>query len=120
MAKKVQKKNTETARAKNMFLLAERYAALVYEPGVWLLPYVWNVFYIKVFALKVFDQQMDTCGEMMETEFVCNTNDIAFAAMIFKAEMLPDKVQVIGMNIAGIEKELENIILHEDNHSAPR
>jgi hypothetical protein len=76
-------------RQKQMLRLMERYTHQIYNSSDWILPYVWLVSYL--------DMLPGSGGKLQEQEFVCHTNNIAFAAMIFEAQKITEgKIITIG------------------------
>ena len=71
-------------RKKQMMRLMDRYSLLINDDSQWVLPYVWNIRYRK--------QQSHASWTH---EFICYTNDIAFAAMLFTAYQLQELHQVV-------------------------
>jgi hypothetical protein len=85
-----------------MLRLMQRYSKLIFEPNTWVLPFVYDVVFMN----------QDTNQEERE-ELICHTDNIAFAAMIFEGKKLPVKIRIIGICVAGLEAEIEEIISKE-------
>jgi hypothetical protein len=88
-------------RQKQMMRLMHRYAQLINEYN-WILPYVYDVVYVN----------QDT-GQEDREEHICHTDNMAFAAMIFEGKKLPLKIRIVGICVAGLEREMEEIITKE-------
>ena len=86
-------------REKNMYRLMSRYVQRITEPNSWVLPYVWDVYYLQLPG-----------EERLKADFICYTNNAAFAAMLFEAQILPLKVQIVRIEIAGLEENFHKIV----------
>jgi hypothetical protein len=86
--KKLRENKKEMNRQKHMMRLVQRYASLIHMPGLFSLPFVYDVRYYDA----------DTREEGIK-EFVCYTNNLAFAIMIFEAQMLPKQIAILSVTI---------------------
>lgn len=87
-------------RMREMARLYRRYCPEVLQQQYWVLPYVWDVHYVAA------------AGSYTE-EFICYTNDIAFASMAFTGWALKEKklqVTITGMQLISMENEFEKIL----------
>jgi len=71
-----------------MVRLLDRYKNVVLLTNTWILPYAWRISYL------ILDLPQDLRSREVEEEFFCNTNNIAFACMIFEAQKLPLKITI--------------------------
>lgn len=96
--KKLLSGSQELNRQKQMLRLMQRYVAQIWIPNTWILPYVWTMYYT------------DHKNELQREEFVCPTNNIVFACMIFEAQKLPVTISVIDATLSGYEEQFSKML----------